>query len=380
MTRTEPAHPLDAFYTPDWLADQLAACLPDGFAGSVLDPAAGAGSLLAAVERRFGQRVRLLGLDVDERAVRSLQVAQPGWTVSHADMLSPASRSASRAWRAAKDGVAAVVLNPPFSYRGNGGPITTYGDFTGRVAPAMRFLVEVLRSLRPTQGVFAILPDGALDAEKHVALWAQIAREFTVRRVRRVDSTSFRGATVSTSLVELAPGSTSLVPLVQVPAESPRLEGCRCVEVIRGRVQVHQLSKIGADEPAPFIHTTTLANLSGRWLAPARLADDAPLILVTRVGHWSDPIVLDVGRAVLSDCLIALRPRARLQVEALRESVAGSSAVFQASYRGTGAKYLTLDSTVRRLLELGWHPHIVKASSPVGSCCCGAARQPACAI
>lgn len=371
---------VDAFYTPEWLADQLAECIPAGFSGSVLDPAAGAGALLAAVERRFGQRVKLLGLDVDVNAVRGLQLAQPAWTVSHANLLSSASRSASRAWRAAKSNLGAVVLNPPFSYRGNGGPMTSYGAFTGRVAPAMSFLVEVLRSLHPAVGVYAILPDGALDAQKHAELWAQIGQLFTVHRLQRIDSTSFRGATVSTSLVALTPGLTQEVPLTRSAAVSPLRDGCSCVEVIRGRVQVHQLGRVSVEEPAPFIHTTTLKQVSGPWTAPTRLADDAPLVLITRVGRWSEPVVLDVGRAVLSDCLIAIRPRARAQLDALRESVAASSDMFQRSYRGTGAKYLTLGSAVELLSDLGWHPHIIKASSAVGVCCCGAEEPRSCAI
>lgn len=377
---TRPTQAVDAFYTPDWLADELAACLPEGLEGSVLDPSVGGGSLLSAVERRFGDRVNPLGIDVDGAAVKTLRLARPRWVVSHADLLSSASRGNSRAWRAARMSVSAVVLNPPFSYRGNGGVHAVYADFEGRVAPAMSFLVEVIRGLRPSAGIFAVLPDGAIDAEKHELLWQQIGRFYTMSRLRRIDATSFRGARVSTSLVQIVPGCTLPLPIATA-ATRPRLpDGCKCVEVIRGRVQVHHARGATGANPAPFIHTTNLASPSPHWMAPGALADEAPLVLITRVGHWSEPALLDVGRAVLSDCLIALRPRARTQVEALRDSISGSSAEFRAVYRGTGAKYLTLASTVDQLADLGWHPHVAKASSPVAPCCCRAAVVDPCAI
>ena len=379
MPASKPGHPpVDVFYTPDWLADELVSLMPRQLEGRVLDPSVGSGSLLSAVERRFGKNVPLLGIDVDKRAVREVLAENPSWIVSHANLLSPASRRASGAWRAAQTDLSSVVINPPFSYRGNGGVQTAYAGFSGLVAPAMSFLVEVLRTLRPKDGIFSILPDGAIDAEKHVALWGQIKRFYTVSRPKRINPATFSGARVSTSLVQLVPGCTPTAATCIDEPRSQRIEGCTCVEVIRGRVQVHQMRGVEPVDPAPFIHTTTLVRPLQHWLASGALADMAPLVLITRVGRWSMPTVLDVGRAVLSDCVIALRPRARTQVEQLRDSVAQSTAEFRALYRGTGAKYLTLASVVELLTDLGWHPHVVKASSAATECCCGASQEDAC--
>ncbi|GHD51804.1 SAM-dependent DNA methyltransferase [Mycetocola manganoxydans] len=369
---------MDAFYTPRAVAERVAAAMPEDFSGRVLDPAVGAGALLSAVQERFGTKVSLYGIDVDATVVRGLRRAQPGWVISQADLLQNKAKTASRAWRAAREEIAAVVLNPPFSYRGNGGDRIGYKEFSGRVAPAMRFLVEVLSDLEPSVGVYAILPDGAVDAERHQPLWEAIRRRYTVSRLERFKTTSFHGARVSTSLVRLMPGDSYDQPaVIRRDALEPSLDGCRCVEVIRGRVPVHSVRATVPTDPLPFLHTTNLRMRTPDMVASAALADEGPLIMISRVGRWSDPTLLDVGRAVLSDCLVALRPRSRTQLDSLQGSLREAKANFLSAYRGTGAQYLTLAAIQAQLEELGWHTHVVKASGSVEACCCGdsAARE-----
>ena len=369
---TSQQKPLDAYYTPAWLAAELAAALPDQLVGAVMDPSVGAGALLSAVENRFGDKVALLGLDVDRKSVRALRETHPEWTISHADFLSGASRRSSRAWRTATDGVAAVVLNPPYSYRGNGGDFVTYESFAGRVAPSMRFLVEVLADLRPSVGVYAVLPDGAIDAERHDPLWAAIKNQFEMSRLQRFKTTSFHGARVATSLVRLTPGAGADADLIRISsAFRTPVPGCRCVEVIRGRVPVHAVRGTRPNHPSPFLHTTNVRSSVPRMTAPKALSDEGPFLIVNRVGRWDLPVTLDVGRAVLSDCLFALRPRSRSQIDVLRDSLVQAHEALADEFRGTGAQYITITRLVRQLEHLGWHPHVVRASSPVEACCCG---------
>lgn len=370
----------DAFYTPSWLAREVADCLPDNLAGAVLDPTVGGGALLSAVCERFSDEVTALGIDIDPKVLQKLRSKEPGWVLSRADLLSRESRQQSRAWRQAKTSLSAVVVNPPFSYRGNEGASVSLGSFQGRAAPAMHFLIELMTELSPSSGFFAILPDGALDADKHRELWAEIQKGFAVNRLNRFATTSFRGARVATSLVHLKSlPSQRLVAgsfKCPVPAKRPNYrDRCLCVDVIRGRVPVHSVK--GAtkqDGPlSPFLHTTTLArmHLSDDYRAPSSLADDAPFILLTRVGRWSSPIAVEIGRVVLSDCLFGLRPRDRGQLDHLRGEIDRARTAFVARYKGTGAKYLTLTELVEQIEQLGWHPHVVKASSRGQLCCCG---------
>lgn len=372
----------DEFYSPRWVAEALASALPDSLMGSVLDPAAGAGALLTAVETRFGERVTLLGIDVSAEAVRRVRRAHPAWTISNADLLKTPSRTASTAWRAAHHGdLAAVVMNPPFSYRGNGGEFAEYGAFYGRVAPSIRFLIEVMRSLNPRHGFYAILPDGALDAERHEPFWDELSREHDVDRVARLGSSSFQGARVSTSVVRIlrAPDArtTSIRPVQSGmrTTAARTTQSCRCVELVRGRVPIHSLPNLTEPGPrSPVMHTTDLGLTTTLRTAPDRLADTAPLLLIGRVGKWRTARLVDVGRVVLSDCLFGMRPRDKAQIGELVDSVNGLEPELRRRMRGTGAHYLTLKDVSQILRTDDWHVHVVKASQETGACCCNSSQ------
>ncbi|WP_138945363.1 methyltransferase [Plantibacter sp. M259] len=334
---------VDAFYTPQWAAEALASALPGTVAGPVLDPSVGGGALLSAVEKRFGTAVDLLGLDVNPEAVRRLRSTHSHWAVSTADLLSARSRASTLAWRAARENLDAVVMNPPFSYRGNGGALIDYGGFRGRVSPSVHFLTEVVKSLDPVHGFYAILPDGALDAERHLGLWAEIAAAYSVDRLERLGTSSFRGARVATSIVRIRRlQEVSTRRLDSVPTKpsstAPRDTSCRCLEVVRGRVSLHSLGAVEGMEPsAPFIHTTDLSSMVLQRFAPDRLADDAPLVVFGRVGKWHAPRLIEVGRIVLSDCLFGLRPRTQSSLSALMVDLATLEPSLRARMRGTGA-------------------------------------------
>lgn len=372
--------PVDAYYTPSWAAEALANALPENLQGRVFDPAAGGGALLRAVEQRFGRSVDLVGMDIDGVATRLVRQAHPGWVVSTGDSLHARSRSATRAWRAARKSLSAVVINPPYSYRGNSGRVVRYGQFKGRVAPSVHFLLDALTSLNARAGYFAILPDGALDAERSAAVWQEVQRDFSVERIQRLRSTSFRGARVSTSIVEVQRLETpvrdrafdvSMGMSATTFAEYP-LEGCKCVDIIRGRVPIHKMRSALPCLETPFIHTTDLHRTDVVRRAPDALADDAPLMLLSRVGKWRSPRSVDVGRVVLSDCIIAIRPRSHAAQIRLTEDIETLAPEFRDCMRGTGAPYLTLNDVREVLIRNGWSAQIVKASSPAVACDCQA--------
>lgn len=371
---------VDAYYTPPWAADAVAAALPAGLTGRVFDPAVGAGALLSAVSSRFGEQVDLVGMDIDRFAVQSVRSAWPRWLISEGDLLSPRSRAATRAWRAARESLSAVVINPPYSYRGNGGTVSSFGHFNGRVAPSLNFLLEVLVSLDPEAGYFAVLPDGALDAERSAPVWREIMRDYSVERISKLGNSSFPGARVSTSIVQIvrrvsgvstAAGEERHATLISTFADNPHLHECRCVELIRGRVPVYKLKSLPESaHTSPFLHTTDLRSQNVSRTAPDRLADDAPIVLLGRVGRWRSARLIEVGRVVLSDCIIGVRPRSHAAQTKLVDQLGILEQNLKNCMRGTGAPYLTVRDVQDVLSRGGWNVQVVPAGSPLTKCSC----------
>lgn len=365
---------IDQFFTPRWAADLVAAALPKDFCGAIIDPAAGAGSLLEAVEVS-GRKSTLLAMDSDKQVVEDLRRRHPSWVISAADSLEDRSRSSSRAWRYARTaGVDWVVLNPPFSYRGGPAIRVEFGAFSGRVSPSAQFVAISLAELRPREGMIAILPDGVVRGEKYEAFWREVEKTYRITEVADLRNTTFEGARARCRILKLVTRKAGDIDqrAIAVTRADQIVAGCRCVEIIRGRVPRHVSLRRGGAR-APFLHTTDVNDSQIRGSsrdAPRELATRGPAVLFPRVGNPTGKVaILGQSLAVLSDCLIALRPleagaselASRLRAEDLNLSQL---------YRGTGAPYVTLRSLKDFLMERGFNASLVPASSRRGSCTC----------
>ena len=371
---------LDQVNSPPWLASMVASCLPADLPGSVFDPAVGAGALLSAVRERFGPSVGLIGADVDTHVVAKLKKDQPTWTISEADALRAHSRSSSRAWQLARIGASAIVMNPPFSFRGQGGVLIDLEAKSVRVSPAAAFLATALQRVMPSHGAVAILPSGSMQGEKDVAVWEWLNSRYQVDVVADLRPGTFPGVAARTLVAQL-------VPRVNAPVESSAPEriyvsrqhswkDCVCVDVVRGRVPLHEAQTHDMKD-AELVHTTDLAN--GTLHTPTRRADSRYItpgvgVLLPRVGK-PDASKIAVSRhdIVLSDCLFLVRPRDYERLEELRGELTANYAALE--HRGTGAPHLTASQITRWLESMGYLARITSASGAQEPCICTRSQE-----
>ncbi|WP_167343335.1 N-6 DNA methylase [Rhodococcus erythropolis] len=370
---------IDQYYTPEWLAKTIAELVPDGLSGPVFDPSAGEGALLRFVDQRFGGDVSIIGADINPKSVQLMTKEFPEWIVGRADALNVRSRNASSVWRRVREErVGIVVLNPPFSYRGGSGIWVEYKNFRGRLSPAAAFVALMLTEVDPVHGVLAVLPKGVINGIRCQDFWREVREDFNFELQQDLYSGTFAGARANASVVFIRPkediGGRSIAKndSTSVP---PKRRGCKCVEIIRGRVPRH-LRWPESECTETYLHTTNFddaTSFSDR-LAPARLASHGASIILSRVGN-PKPVKLSMspsGSYVLSDCLYALRPVAVEGLTRLHDSILSNSSTLANSYFGTGAPHLPLPHLVKFLREIGFVPHHVRASSDIGFCRCSA--------
>jgi len=206
-----------AWYTPDWLAEQLVArALPDAMAarlGPVVDPACGGGAfLLAAADRLValgwspGRAVRhLRGRDVDPLAAAVTEAALWWWAARRGMPALPHVEVADSLLDGDDRGAGAVVGNPPFlgqlrtpTTAGAGRRLALQARMGAAVRaytdPAWLFLLRAVDDVVPGGRVVLVQPRSVLAARDAAEVRRRIDARAHLEDVLVVDTPAFDAA------------------------------------------------------------------------------------------------------------------------------------------------------------------------------------------
>ncbi len=191
------------FWTPDWVADAMAAYVLIDRPAAVLDPAVGAGAFFRAVRRvasKLGTAPTLVGFETDPRALEdAARAGTSGMDLSHV-------RQGDFLRAPVGDALDAVVANPPY-IRHHRLPrslkdwLRSYGARTlghpldGRAGIHVYFLIRALTLLAPGGRLAFILPADTCEGVFAADLWGWIACRFRIEGVVTFapDATPFPG-------------------------------------------------------------------------------------------------------------------------------------------------------------------------------------------
>ncbi|WP_081074221.1 class I SAM-dependent methyltransferase [Burkholderia diffusa] len=338
----------DRFYTSPELADTLLSFASRNKPKLVADFACGEGSLLLAAERRWPD-AGMLANDISRATISKVRRQRPEWQYSCADFLSPMSirSSALRYYRGKVD---LVVINPPFSRRDRKTyPVELSGTrFSATIATA--FLANCIRYLSVEGSLLAVLPDGCLVSTQDNAVWEELRRIFKIEVIRDNSRSAFARVRARTCLVRLT----------RDVDESPQISNdivSDAIPVIRGSCQMHTRKRSRSLAAAALVHTTHLKG--GAVLDSAERVEGKPIqgpaLLFPRVGLVTPDklCILEGGRRiVLSDCVLAVRCRSVSAARAMRTRILDAWPIFAASFRGTGAPYITVERASNILSSL----------------------------
>lgn len=366
----------DRHYTPSAVATRLLeiavqAGLPKR--GRMVDLAAGQGALLEVAMRELEWQA--LACDVDVATVGRLKQAHPDWTVGRCDVFSPRSRAQSPVVPSAR-GADLVLLNPPYSYRGGYAQDVSINSEPFRTSPAAATFAIACELVSPTGVVVGVMPAGSTRAQKDEALWRYLGNWGRLEQFDVLPRGTFDRAFATTVFLRWQRGRVAVAEPTSSPARHLKAnrQGCLCLEVLRGTTPVHTLGGPYPGPVVPFVHTTELQRgsiQSGDRFAERRRATRGPCVLVPRVGRPSlDKICLSRSATVLTDCVIALRPVNTALVTHLQQELLEAFDSLAAEYSGTCAPYLTVRRLVDWLRRRGWHPDVLSATAPLGTCRC----------
>ena len=348
---------MDAHYTPACVAEQLVAAAGDHRPAVVADLCSGHGDLLFHAERRWPE-VRCAGVDVDRLSVQHLRSTQPHWHVGVCDLRSARSRAHSSVLKRFNKRITLLLLNPPFSCRGNArltsatpcGPISS--------GTAMFFLITSLAYLHRRGSAIAVLPLGTFHSQKDRMAWDYLRDSYSIEVITVKSQGVFPRSSAKTGLVRLSPQDSGSVERdVQNSEVAPKAH--TRVRITRGCQPMYRTRD--ASTGPVLVHSTDLRSsrvyLNGcRGISEERRLY-GPSVLLPRVGRITkDKIALLQSLdtpIVLSDCVIAITTTTLDDARRVQKLLIEGFPSLRAQYVGTGAPFVTLQRLRTVLNRLG---------------------------
>ena len=345
---------MDAIYTPPDLAEFVTAAVSLGAPSAIADFAAGDGALLRSAAARW-PAASLFGSDVDVQAVQTIKSLIPGCISVQHDFLAETGAGAlgSRTFDL-------ILLNPPFSCRGNTRHTVDVNGVTHRASKALAFAARALRFLAPRGEIVAILPASVMVSERDAELRAALEDWGSVEQIGDIRRAAFKSHAVAVVVLRISRNR-----MAKSAREKPALVSLRpfSVELSRGSVSMHEY--VRAATGLRFIHTTDMREgtlLPSEKRAAAELRRmRGPAVLISRVGRPTKGkiVLLPDGEAVLSDCVIAIQTFPSGRESELLELLVANWDTVKSAYGGSCAPYTTLKRLAAALLRLGISSSIV---------------------
>lgn len=328
----------DSYYTSDTFAEVLTSFIDFTKVQTVVDVCVGGGNLLRAAQKRK-DGLLCFGTDIRLNVIENLCIEHPDWILGTCDFLNEESRNKTFLNGRSFD---LVLLNPPFTCKGSVISVVFYKGDEYHVSTSMSFLINVLRYIKPEGELFAIMPISTIYSQKDRKIWSEVSKDYHVMIHKESEHEFFGECAPNVVIISIRRGKTKerffIQPQLFVPIK---------IDVVRGTKNMHyMLQRPGR---AQLIHTTSLQR--NKIVEDLHVSSDVwrvkgPGVLIPRVGMpRNDKICLlpSSKKCAISDCIILLRTKTTSESKQLMRMILKDWDNFSALYKGTGAKYITIE-------------------------------------
>ncbi|NDV96211.1 hypothetical protein D0T84_15015 [Dysgonomonas sp. 521] len=347
---------IDTFYTPPELAERLLSYVDCKKAKKVVDFCVGKGELLKAAQTKFGS-IECYGTDIDNMIVDEIKGSNPTWNIAVCDFINQLSRENTTILKSTTFDL--VLLNPPFTCKGSKINKVEFCGSVFHVSTAMTFLVESLRYLSRRGSLYAIMPASVIYSAKDKKLVTAINEKYEIELLEEREKQLFKNCSPNIVLLKVKKkttriGDNSIIALDSVPILFDAKE--HNISIFRGNLSVHEAVKYKNSKGLMYVHSTNLRNntivLTKMTVDKVQSTINGPAILLHRVGKPDITkvcIINDVDHYVLSDCVIAILGDNRETIQSLYDTIISKKDIFYSLYKGTGAKYITIERLKKAL-------------------------------
>ena len=341
---------IDTFYTPPELAERLLSYVDCKEVKTVADFCVGKGELLKAAEAKFGN-LKCYGTDIDNTIVDEIKKQNSNWNIAVCDFIDEQSRKTTSILKETSFDL--ILSNPPFTCKGSKINKVEFCGSIFHVSTAMTFLVESLRYLSKKGCLYAIMPASVIYSAKDKKLIAAINKKYEIELLEEREKQLFKNCSPNIVLLKIKRRTANAKCNYVIALNStPILFDAKNhnINIFRGNLSVHEAIKYKNKQGAMYVHSTNLRNST---IVRSKMTVNRPLsivsgpaILLHRVGKPDITKVCIIGKTdnfVLSDCVIALLGENEETIQSLFDTIISKKDIFYSLYKGTGAKYITIE-------------------------------------
>lgn len=333
---------IDPFYTPTPLATKLANYVDLAHVNRIADFCVGDGELIRAAKNKYPDAI-CYGVDICNDVIANLKVKHSDWKLAVCDFEDDESVNKVDFIRDILFDL--IMMNPPFTCKGS---IVETIEFEGqefKVSTAMKFVMRALEHLSTKGGLYAILPISCVYSDKDKKAWDYLRQRHYACVLEEPERVYF-SKKCSPCIVLVYIGNLDIRRTYQYnmnPFQNLPVE-----DVVRGAMRMQGL-KVGNSKNAKrLIHTTNMQN--GKLVKVNKIFTSNNTVsgygvVIPRVcnPNRNKIVVLDDQKEyVLSDCVVLLKTRTLEDAKYVRESILENWTSFEQLYKGTGARYTTI--------------------------------------
>jgi len=334
---------IDPFYTPTPLAVKLADYVDLDYVNKIADFCIGDGELIRAVRDKYPAAL-CYGVDICNDVIANLKEKHPDWKLAVCDFED--DESVNKIDFIEYMLFDLIMMNPPFTCKGS---IVETIEFEGqvfKVSTAMKFVMRALEHLSMEGGLYAILPISCVYSEKDKKAWDYLRQRHYACVLEEPERVYF-SKKCSPCIVLVYAGNrdirrthqNNMNPFLDLPI----------VDVVRGAIRMQGLKVSKSKHAKRLIHTTNMQN--GKLYKVNKILTSYNAIngfgvVIPRVcnPNRSKIVVLNNQKEyVLSDCVALLKTRTMEEAIVVKESILEHWPAFEQLYKGTGARYTTVE-------------------------------------
>jgi tRNA1(Val) A37 N6-methylase TrmN6 len=331
----------DSHYTPTELADHLVSLINKKRVCAIADFCVGEGELLRAAKKKWSN-AKLFGNDISDKVIQQLRKNYPDWILEECDFLNQKAREEKLAFKNKFD---IILLNPPFTCKGSTIHTINFDGIEFHASTAMVFFVGAIKYLKEDGVLYAILPQSIAYSKKDEKIRSYLHKEYKLKILKELNNQDFDNCTPNIILASIK--DTESIALNN--AFSQINIDIKYLQIKRGNIAMHNILEYKKDSVS-LIHSTNMRNnkiVDLKYKVKNTISYiKGPALLIHRVGQPNIKKICIISSRetyALSDCVIGIKTKTMKECHQLKEKIADHWNDFSNLYKGTGAKYITIE-------------------------------------